>query len=113
MLVNTAPQPQSGAGAAQALFQLADQGVCSSLSWEPPHWVGSRDRRAGREGMEGTVPLTGSQSQTAAVSPSCGAGALCATVTVGQGKPARAVWSWINSWVWVFLPVNTAVFNQV
>ncbi|KAI6076252.1 thyroid adenoma-associated protein-like protein [Aix galericulata] len=27
MLVNTAPQPQSGAGAAQALFQLADQGV--------------------------------------------------------------------------------------
>lgn len=83
MLVNTAPQPQSGASAALALFQLTDQGVCSSLSWEPPHQGGSRDRRAGQEGMEGTMPLTGSQSQTAAVSPSCGAGAPCATVTLG------------------------------
>lgn len=41
MLVNTAPQPERGASAVMALFQLQDQGACSSQAgiclW-PKRW---------------------------------------------------------------------------
>lgn len=36
MLVNTAPQPQHGASAMLALFQLSDRGAYSILSWGWP-----------------------------------------------------------------------------
>jgi len=36
MLVNTAPQPEHGASAMLALFQLPDQGVCSIPSQGQP-----------------------------------------------------------------------------
>lgn len=80
MLVNTAPQPEHGASAVLALFQLPNQGTCSVPSWEWPLVKGMTG--TGMFGWKGTeAGATHQQSKLDSAAMSCcwGAGAPAAT----------------------------------
>lgn len=83
MLLNTAPQPESGARAALTLFQLMDRGEC---------YAGS-----GKSLTKGTERGHGIHRQSE----------YCCCVHF-RGAPR-----WMDSGVWVSVPFNAAISQQV
>lgn len=80
MLVNTAPQPERGASAVLALFQLPDRGACSITSQKWPLAQGRVGTDMfGCEGTEAGATQQQSKPDSAAVSRSWCPGAAAAT----------------------------------
>ena len=115
MLVNAAPQPERGASAMLALFQLPDQGACSIPSQGGPLAKGtSATGMFGCEGTEAGAARKQSNPDSAAVSCSWGPGAQAATGHLPQSlwdEPGqfalRAAFGFA-----IFLPSNAAISHQ-
>lgn len=116
MLLNTAPQPERGASAALALFQLQHRGACSLRTQGQPLAEGTAG--TGVFGCQGTADGTAQQwykPDSAAVSCSRGLGAPVATGHLPQSlwdEPGQLALRAAFGFA-IFLLPNAAISRQV